>query len=157
MILLVKLPNVTPNQSKHSGKNVLDSLISQKDHFSSVFTTFAASFFLAEDLHRPKWIANVRSVKFNLLRRSLWKLWRCLVEIRLFSKGILFNFFWSHAVRHFIIYELYSDYVVIISRSKWNHAAAEEVVISYTCKQIELKFFLCCCPIKLNSNGEIPM
>ena len=59
-------------------------------------------------------------------------------------------------MRHFIIYELYSDYVVIISRSKSNQAAAGEVVVSYTCKQIELKFF-CCCPIKLNSNGEIPM
>ena len=44
----------TVNQSKHSEKNVVDSLISQKDHFSSVLSTFAASFCLAEDLHRSK-------------------------------------------------------------------------------------------------------
>ena len=43
-MFLVKLQN-----SKHSGKNVVDSLISQKEFFSSVFTTFASSFCLTED------------------------------------------------------------------------------------------------------------
>ena len=44
--------------SKHSGEDVVDFLICHKDWFSSVFTTFAASFCQTEDLHWPNWIAN---------------------------------------------------------------------------------------------------
>ena len=52
--------------SKHSEEDVVDSLICHKDQFSSVFTTFAASFCLTEDLHWPKWIANSVAVSVDV-------------------------------------------------------------------------------------------
>ena len=100
----VSVCSVKLQNSKHSGKNVVDSLIGQKEFFSSVFTTFASSFCLTED----SILAEV-NCQLNLLLRSLWKLWRCLGVVSLCSKGILFKAFviWSHhAVRHFTIYEL---------------------------------------------------
>ena len=45
----VSVCSVKLHNSKHSGKNVVDSLISQKEFFSSVFTTFASSLCLTED------------------------------------------------------------------------------------------------------------
>ena len=53
------------SNSKH-GKDVVDSLICHKDQFRSVFTTFAASFCLTEDLHWPKWIANSVAVSVDV-------------------------------------------------------------------------------------------
>ena len=76
--------------SEQSGKDVVDSLIRHKNYFSSVFTTFASSFCLIEDLHWQKWTATCGKCK-RLLLRLLWKLWRYFGEISSFSRGVYFK------------------------------------------------------------------